>query len=322
MKVLLTGASGFVGRAVCRTLLEAGHQVRAVTSSAASQHALRLELPERSALEDIQVRHDALRSTDWQRACEGMELVIHLGARAHVLHEAEDDLERLYHRANCEATMALASAAGRAGVRRFVFVSSIGVHGATSGTTPFREGARLQPHSPYARSKLEAERGLQQLSADQGSELVIIRPPLVYGPQAPGNFGELSKLVRRGWPLPLGAVHNQRSLISRGNLANFILTCSLHRNAAGQTFLVSDDADLSTTELIRGMAQAAGVRARLWPVPVWALRAVGQCAGRSEALLRLCANLQIDMSKAREVLGWVPPLSVAEGLKQAMADPA
>jgi nucleoside-diphosphate-sugar epimerase len=201
-------------------------------------------------------------------------------------------------------------------------VSSIGVHGAASGPKPFSEGSRLQPHSPYARSKLEAERGLQQLSADQGSELVIIRPPLVYGPQAPGNFGELARLVRRGWPLPLGAVHNQRSLISRGNVVDFILSCCLHPQAAGQTFLVSDGADLSTTELVRGMALAAGVQASLWPVPVWTLRALGQCMGRSEAILRLCSNLQLDMSKARDILGWVPPLSVAEGLKQAMEEPA
>jgi nucleoside-diphosphate-sugar epimerase len=163
---------------------------------------------------------------------------------------------------------------------------------------------------------------LQQLSADQGPELVIIRPPLVYGPQAPGNFGALSRLVKRGWPLPLGAVHNQRSLISRANLVDFILTCCTHPKAAGQTFLVSDGADLSTTELVRGMARAAGVRSSLWPVPVWALRALGQCSGRSEAVLRLCGNLQLDMSKAREVLGWVPPLSVEEGLRQAMEDPA
>jgi nucleoside-diphosphate-sugar epimerase len=321
MIFLLTGAGGFIGREVCRALLTAGHQVRAVTSSATTQNALRLELPERSGLDEVQMGHDALSPADWQAACDGVEVVIHLGARAHVLREDGDDRDSLYHRANCEATMALASAAGRAGVRRFVFVSSIGVHGPASGTTPFSEGSRLQPHSPYARSKLEAERGLQQLAADQGQELVIIRPPLVYGPHAPGNFGALSRWVRRGWPLPLGAVHNQRSLISRGNLVDFILNCCSHFQAAGQTFLVSDGADLSTTELLRGMARAAGVQLRLLPAPVWALQAAGRCLGRSELVLRLCGNLQLDMSKAREMLAWVPPLSVEEGLKQAM-DPA
>ena len=154
--------------------------------------------------------------------------------------------------------------------------------------------------------------------AAAGMEVVIIRPPLVYGCNAPGNFGSLMRAVQRGWPLPLGAVHNQRSLVALDNLVDFIVTCISHPQAANQTFLVSDGQDLSTTELVRGMAHAAGVPARLLPVPVWALQAAATLLGKGDAVQRLCGNLQVDISKARNLLGWVPPVSVEDGLRRAV----
>ncbi len=206
------------------------------------------------------------------------------------------------------------------GVRRFVFVSSIGVNGLETGHGQgFFEADKPNPHNAYALSKWEAEQGLMQIATATGLEVVIIRPPLVYGPDAPGNFGSLMRAVQRGWPLPLGAVHNQRSLVALDNLVDFIITCITHPQAANQTFLVSDGQDLSTTELVRGMSQAAGVPSRLLPVPVWALRAGALLLGKGDAVQRLCGNLQMDISKARSLLGWVPPVSVQEGLRRAMA---
>ena len=160
---------------------------------------------------------------------------------------------------------------------------------------------------------------MRQLSADTGMAVVIIRPPSVYGPGVKANFAALMRAVQRGWPLPLGAVHNQRSLVALDNLVDFIVTCITHPQAANQTLLVSDGQDLSTTELVRGMAQAAGVPARLLPVPVWALQAGASLLGKGDAVQRLCGNLQVDISKARSLLGWVPPVSVEEGLRRAMA---
>jgi nucleoside-diphosphate-sugar epimerase len=183
----------------------------------------------------------------------------------------------------------------------------------------FSEKDIPNPNNAYAISKWEAEQGLLQIAAESGLEVVIIRPPLVYGHNAPGNFGSLIRAVQRGWPLPLGAVNNQRSLVGLDNLVDFIVTCLTHPRAANQTFLVSDGQDLSTTDLVRGMAQAAGVPARLLPVPVWALQAGATLLGRGDAVQRLCGNLQVDISKARNLLGWVPPVSVEEGLWRAMA---
>jgi nucleoside-diphosphate-sugar epimerase len=221
---------------------------------------------------------------------------------------------------NVDGTLNLARQAAAAGVKRFVFISSIGVNGSkTAVCKPFSEADLPKPHNAYALSKWEAEQGLIQIAAETGLEVVIIRPPLVYGCNAPGNFGMLTRAVQRGWILPLGAVHNQRSLVALDNLVDFIVTCITHPQAANQTFLVSDGKDLSTTELVRGMTQAAGIPARLLPVPVWALQAGASLLGKGDAVQRLCGNLQVDITKARSLLGWVPPVSVEEGLRRAMA---
>jgi nucleoside-diphosphate-sugar epimerase len=220
---------------------------------------------------------------------------------------------------NVEGTLNLARQAAAAGVKRFVFISSVKVNGESmqSGRA-FTEADAPNPQDAYGQSKHEAEQGLRQLSADTGMEVVIIRPPLVYGPGVKANFAALMRAVQCGWPLPLGAVHNQRSLVGLDNLVDFIITCITHPHAANQTFFVSDGQDLSTIELVRGMAQAAGLTARLLPVPVWALRAGASLLGKGDAVQRLCGNLQVDISKARSLLAWVPPVSVAEGLRRAM----
>jgi nucleoside-diphosphate-sugar epimerase len=219
--------------------------------------------------------------------------------------------------ANVEATRTLALQAAACGVMRFVFVSSVKVNG--ESTLPgqrFQEDDVPAPQDAYGTSKLEAEMALRRVAAETDMEVVIIRSPLVYGYGVKANFSALINAVRNGWPLPLGAVHNQRSMVALGNLIDFILTCITHPAAANQTFLVSDGHDFSTTELLQSLAKVANVPARFWPIPVPILRLAGRLTGKSSEVDRLCGNLQIDISKARNMLGWTPPLSVEEGLKQ------
>jgi nucleoside-diphosphate-sugar epimerase len=184
---------------------------------------------------------------------------------------------------------------------------------------PFEENDAPFPIDAYGISKMRAEIELSNIAKENEMDVVIIRPPLVYGPAVKANFASLTRAVQRGWPLPLGAVHNQRSLVALDNLVDFVLTCITHSQAANQTFFVSDGHDLSTTELVRGIAQASGVPARLLPLPLWALHAGASLLGKGDAVRRLCGNLQVDISKARSLLGWVPPVSVEEGLRRAMA---
>jgi nucleoside-diphosphate-sugar epimerase len=309
-RVLITGASGFVGRAVCNHAALRGFTVCA---------SVRKYQEYSFNVEQVVIGEQATE-TDWARALSRVDLVIHLAARVHVMGGTEVDPIAAFRTVNVDGTLNLARQAVKAGCKRFLFVSSIGVNGSqTQIGQPFSEVDQASPHNAYALSKWEAEQGLMRLADETGLEVVIIRPPLVYGYNAPGNFGSLMRAVQRGWPLPLGAVYNQRSLVALGNLVDFIVTCITHPQAGNQTFLVSDGQDLSTTELVRGMAHAAGVHARLLPVPVWALQAGASLLGKGDAVQRLCSNLQVDMSKARSLLGWVPPISVEEGLRRAMA---
>jgi nucleoside-diphosphate-sugar epimerase len=309
-RVLVTGGRGFVGSALADSALAAGFTVRI----SSRQELIAAE----GGLEFSRVG-DLGTTTDWVAALDDVEAVVHCAGRAHVLHETVEDPLAAFRIVNLDATLNLARQAFEAGVKRFVFISSIGVNGSqTPMGKPFSEADKPNPHNAYALSKWEAEQGLLRIADETGLEVVIIRPPLVYGPNAPGNFGALMRAVQRGWPLPLGAVHNQRSLVALDNLVDFIITCITRPKAANQTFLVSDGYDLSTSELVRSMAQAAGVPARLLPVPVWALQAGASLLGKGDAVQRLCGNLQVDISKARSLLGWVPPVSVAEGLRRAM----
>ncbi len=291
MSLLITGSTGFVGQALVKRFGE---------------------LPVRLA-----TRVDSVK---WDKVLVGITAVVHLAARVHVMQDTAADPLTAFRSVNVDGTLNLARRAAATGAKRFVFISSIKVNGeSTQPGRAFTESDVPNPQDAYGQSKHEAEQGLRQISTDTGMEVVIIRPPLVYGPGVKANFAALMRALQCGWPLPLGAVHNQRSLVALDNLVDFIVTCITHPQAANQTFLVSDGQDLSTTELVRGMAQAAEVPARLLPVPVWALQAGALLLGKGDAVQRLCGNLQVDMSKARSLLGWVPPVTVEEGLRRAMA---
>jgi len=310
MKVLVTGSNGFVGRVVLKQL----NVLSGLQAVGAVRHAVGL-----TGTSVVEVGN-LTAQTDWSLTLAGADAVVHLAARVHVMHDTEDDPLATFRAVNLDGTLNLARQAAAAGVKRFVFMSSVKVNGeSTLAGRAFTEADLPNPQDAYGQSKHEAEQGLRQLSADTGMEVVIVRPTLVYGPGVKANFAALIRVVQRGWLLPLGAVHNQRSLVALDNLVDFIVTCITHSQAANQTFLVSDGQDLSTTELVRGMAQAARVPARLLPVPVWALQAGASLLGKNDAVQRLCGNLQVDISKARSLLGWVPPVSVEEGLRQAMA---
>ncbi len=307
MQVLVTGANGFVGRALCAEAVARGMAVRGITRASG-------DLP-------ISVENFAVGgidgNTDWQDVLTGCEVVVHLAARVHVMADSAAKPLEEFRRVNVQGTLNLAREAAAAGVRRFVFVSSIGVNGAETFQRPFAAHDEVAPHSPYAVSKYEAELGLQALAAATGMEVVIIRPPLVYGSGAPGNFGSLMRWLKRGVPLPLGAIHNQRSLVALDNLVDLIVTCLTHPAAANQTFLVSDGEDVSTTELLRRMGQALGRPARLIPVPVSWLKLAAAMVGKQDVAQRLCGSLQVDIEKTRRLLGWTPPISLDEGLKRA-----
>lgn len=256
--------------------------------------------------------------TDWKMALSGIDTVVHCAARVHVMHDTEANPLSVFRTVNVQGTLNLARQAAAAGVKRFVFISSIKVNGeSTQPGQAFSEADAPNPQDAYGQSKFEAEQGLREIALDTGMEVVIIRPPLVYGPGVKANFAALMHAVQRGWPLPLGAVHNLRSLVALDNLVDFIVVCTTHPQATNQTFLVSDGQDISTTALVRGMAQAAGVRARLLPVPVWVLQASAKLLGKGDSVQRLCGNLQVDIAKARTLLGWVPPVSIEEGLRRA-----
>jgi nucleoside-diphosphate-sugar epimerase len=311
MTVLVTGASGLVGMRLCHRLMGNGQSVCA---------AVRSFQP--NATFDHQVAVGQIdHSTDWHQALCNAKAVVHCAARVHVMHDAEADPQSAFRVVNVHGTLNLARQAAAAGVRRFVFISSVKVNGEfTVCGSAFTEADAANPQDAYGLSKHEAELGLCQLAAETGMELVIIRPPLVYGPGVKANFAALMRAVQRGWPLPLGAIHNQRSLVALDNLVDFIDTCTTHPQAGNQTFLVSDGQDLSTTELVRGMAQAAGVTAHLLPVPAWALQAGATLLGKSDTVQRLCSDLRVDISKARYLLSWVPPISIEEGLRRAAQD--
>jgi len=308
-QLLITGATGFVGKAVGEQAMRHGLAVKG---------ALRIRGEVPSCIEPLVVGEINV-ATDWCSALRDVNAVVHLAARVHVMHYTEENPLDAFRAVNVEGTVNLARQAAAAGIKRFVFISSVKVNGeSTAPGGAFTESDAPNPQDAYGQSKHEAEIGLRQIAAETGMEVVIIRPPLVYGPGVKANFAALMRAVQRGWPLPLGSVHNKRSLVALDNLVDFIITCITHPKAANQTFLVSDGQDLSTTELVRGMAQAAGVPARLLPVPVWALQTAGKLLGKGDAVQRLCGNLQVDISKARRLLGWNPPVSVDEGLRRAL----
>ena len=306
--VLVTGATGFVGTALLTRLIgERQFEVRA---------AVRPESGKCRAGVGCVLVDELAPDTDWEVALNGAKSVVHLSARVHVMRERAADPLVEFRRVNVAGAMKLARQAAAAGVVRFVFLSSVKVNGEQGVYT---ESAPSAPVDPYGISKSEAEVGLRQIAAETGMEVVIIRAPLVYGPGVKANFQALLHAVARGVPLPLGAIHNRRSLVALDNLVDFILTCIKHPAAANETFLVSDGEDLSTTDLIRRLARAMGRPARLLPVPAFVLMAGATMLGKRNVAQRLLESLQVDISKARQLLGWVPPISVDEGLRRAAA---
>lgn len=307
--ILITGANGFVGSALVTRLLADGAAIRACVRQACAA------LP--AGAKDVVVATLA-PDFDWHAALTDVDVVVHVAARVHVMHESAQDVLAEYRRVNVEGTMNLVRQAAAAGVRRFVFLSSVKVHGeATERGRPFSEDDPPAPQDPYGVSKMEAEAGLR--AAAGAMEWVIVRPPLVYGPGVKANFAALVSAVRRGWPLPLGAIRNRRSLVGLDNLVDLITACITHPLAANQVFLVSDGDDLSTPDLVRALAGASQVSARLLPVPVWLLRVLTSAIGKGAVLQRLAGNLQVDISHARAQLGWNPPVSVSEGLRRVVA---
>lgn len=307
--VLITGADGFAGRCCCPVLADAGHRVVGITRKPPAAGSL----PAHPAIA-LRAVGDIGPDTDWGDTLRGVDAVIHLANRAHVLHETAKDPMREFRRVNVSGTARLCKMAAGAGVRRFLYISSIGVNGRGTKENPFSESDRPNPQDPYAVSKWEAEERLRQISAEDGIELVILRPPLMYGPGVKGNFLRLLKLVDAGVPLPLGGVGNRRSFLGAGNLAHLLERCLTHPSAAGNMFVASDGEDLSTTELVSAIAIALGRPARLFRVPAALMRHGSAALGKKREFEQLCGSLVVDSRKVRDTLDWTPPFSVREGL--------
>jgi UDP-4-keto-D-QuiNAc 4-reductase len=314
MKLLVTGANGFVGSAAARHLAGRGHQVMGQVRSLASLLSLSKEELLTSTVRGLEA--DLTDISGFTDALQGCYAVLHCAARVHQVRETATDPLAAYKQVNRDATLALARAAAHAGVQRFVFLSSIKVHGEFSAAgQPFKPDDALQPTDPYGLSKYEAEQGLKDIAAQTGMQVVIVRPPLVYGPGVKANFLSMMRWLQRGVPLPLGAIHNQRSLIGLGNLVSLLEQCMTHPAAANQTFLASDGHDVSTTELLQAMASALQTTPRLLPVPQALLESTLGLIGRGSMAQRLCGNLAVDISHTRTTLGWTPPYSLQQGLE-------
>jgi len=302
--ILVTGANGFIGRALCESLAASGRAPRrAVRQPPAGA-------PDTTAIGDIGP------DTDWKAALEGVRCVVHLVARTHVLRESAGDPLSEYRRINLLGTERLAREAAANGVRRIIFLSSVKVNGERTLTRPYTEDDAPRPEDAYGVTKQEAEQVLARSAAQTNLEIVVLRPPLVYGPGVKGNFLRLMDIVMRGVPLPLGSVVNRRSLIYVGNLVDAIVRSIDAPRAAGRTYLVSDGEDVSTPELIRGIARALETKASLVPCPPLMLKIAGMLSGRGAEISRLTGSLQVDSSRIRLELGWIPRFRLEQGLSE------
>ena len=303
MNILVTGANGFVGHALTKQLRDQQYNVISAVRRSCG-------IPNETIIAD---------DLSWNIALMNQDVVIHTVARAHVMNETKANALAAYRDVNVDGTKKLAEQAAASGVKRFIFLSSVKVNGErTIARTPFTYEDNACPEDAYGISKWEAEQALYEVSARTGLEVVIIRPPLVYGPGVKGNFYSMLKWLSGGIPLPLGTIDNMRSLIGIDNLVDIIITCIDHPAAANQTFLVSDDEDLSTTDLLHRLGKALHKPARLVPVPTSVLEVAAQLVGKKAVAQRLLGNLQVDISKAREVLDWSPLVSVDEGLQKTV----
>jgi len=302
-RVLVTGANGFIGQAVCADLPSRGyHVLGAVRRIPDVGQQAGVQYLEMGNLDEC---------TNWASALSGVDSVVHLAGRVHRIRETAADPLAEFRHVNVALTLNLARQAARSGVRRFVFVSSIKVNGeSTPFGQPFTADNVPQPLDPYAVSKFEAEQALMQLAGETGLEVVITRPPLVYGPGVKANFQAMMHWLRKGVPLPLGLLYNQRSMVALDNLVDFIATCLHHPAAVNQIFLVSDGEDLTIRALLQRTAAAFSIPSRLLPVPVFLLRAMGRMFGKKEMVQRLCDTLQVDIEKSQRLLGWEPPITI------------
>ena len=307
--VLVTGANGFVGRALCAELARCGYLVR----GAVRESSRAIELPG-----EVVAVGDLGGDTDWSPALAGVQVVIHLAARVHVMQETAVDPGAVFRDVNVRATSGLARAAALHGVKRFVYVSSIKVNGEATTDKPFTPDDVPHPQDSYAVSKWEAEQVVRRIAKESGLEVAVVRPPLVYGPGVGGNFLRLLKLIERGVPLPLASIDNRRSMIYIGNLAAALITCAAHPAAAGTTYLVSDGEDVSTPQLIATLARLMEKSPRLWPFPSVILHSMGRLIGKADEIERLIGSLQVDSSRIRNKLGWTPPFAVEQGLAETI----
>ena len=309
MTLLVTGASGFVGQALLARLQDCSLNYRSAfrrLPESYDQHAVA-----------VGIMND---TTNWSVALRGIDIIIHLAARAHIMSDEAVDPLSEYRLVNVAGTLNLARQAAAAGVKRFIFVSSIKVNGeTTSGLQPFTESLICEVQDPYGISKKEAEDGLRIIASETGMDVVIIRPPLVYGPNVKANFLNLMKLANTPIPLPFGVINNKRSMVYVGNLVDFIVLCIDHPAAANQTFLVCDGEDLSLRSLISLMRASLGRPMRLLPVPAFLFRIAGRVTGKGEVVDRLVGDLQIDSSKAQNLLNWIPPFTVQQGISATVA---
>jgi nucleoside-diphosphate-sugar epimerase len=329
MNILITGANGFIGQALYKRMLADGYQVRGAVRSAAQITALP------SGIEGAMVG-DIGPETDWSEALDGIEGIVHLAARVHVMRESAVDPLAAFREVNVEGTKCLAIAAADAGVKRFVYISSVKVNGESTGDMGQGAGNRKhgigsrrsvpkesfsekdipEPRDPYGISKLEAEQVLRNVAADTGMEVVVLRPPIVYGPGVKANFLRLLQIVWMGIPLPLANINNCRSFIFLGNFIDAIITCIEQRKAVGQTYFVSDGEDVSTPELIRRIAYSMGRPARLYFFPTSIIQLFAGLSGKSVMVDRLVSSFTVNISKIKRDLNWNPPYTMDEGLKE------
>jgi nucleoside-diphosphate-sugar epimerase len=307
MKILITGANGFVGKLLISDLLKRQCNVVGALRSQGDVHTDVKTV----AIGDINA------ATDWSVALDAINTIVHLAARVHVMNDAASDPLAEFRRVNVDGTLNLGRQAVKAGVKRFIFVSSIKVNGElTQVNKPFTASDIPCPQDAYGISKYEAEQGLLKLASETGLEVVIIRPPLIYGGGVKANFASMMKAVKSGFPLPLGNINNKRSFVYIGNLISLILKCIDHPAAINQVFLVSDGHDLSTTGLLKVCAQSLGAKLRLLPVPQRFLEVAAKILSKENLAQRLCGNLQVDITKTRQLLDWEPQFTVDEGLKE------
>lgn len=308
--ILVTGATGFVAKSLIPYLSKSGHQVRAALRGSDSPSWLRDV--EKMSVGDIDAE------TDWSQTLQGIDCVIHLAARVHVMKETEANPLDAFRMVNVEGTTRLYQQASQAAVKRFLFLSTIKVNGESTNQSPFQADDPKVPADPYGVSKKEAEDRLLSLAKESDTEVVIIRPPLIYGPGVKGNFLRLAKLVSLSWPLPLGNTENKRSLVYIDNLCSFLTTCVEAPNCGNQVFLVSDGSDLSTTDLFKLMAQGLGKRSFLFSFPASLIHFFARMLGRTSEYDRLFGSLQVSIEKNKELVDWTPPVSPEEGIQATM----